>query len=91
MAPPTDRPETKGEVERPFSHIRQDFELGRSFRDLEDPDAQFADWLDTVANVRVHGTTGRAVDEALADGLPSLRPPPPPRRCGRPPKNPEVS
>ena len=68
------RPETKGKVERPFSYIRQDFHLGRSFRDLDDLNAQFADWLDTVANVRVHGTTGRAVDEAFADELPSLRP-----------------
>jgi len=53
------RPETKGKVERPFSHIRQDFHLGRSFRDLDDLNA-FADWLDTVASVRAHGTTGRA-------------------------------
>ncbi len=68
------RPETKGKVARPFSHIRQDFHLGRSFRDLDDLNAQFADWLDTGANLRVHGTTGRAVDEAFADELPSLRP-----------------
>ncbi|MFV1292776.1 IS21 family transposase, partial [Klebsiella pneumoniae] len=38
------RAKTKGKVERPFRYIRQDFFLGRSFRDLEDLTAQFAAW-----------------------------------------------
>ena len=54
------RGKTKGKVERPFSYIRRDFFLGRSFRNLEDLNAQLIDWLGTVANVRVHGTTQRA-------------------------------
>jgi transposase len=60
------RAKTKGKVERPFSYIRQDFFLGRSFRSLDDLNAQLIDWLDTVANVRVHGTTQRVVAEAFA-------------------------
>ncbi len=60
------RAKTKGKVERPFSYIRQDFFLGRSFRNLEDLNTQLIDWLDTVANVRVHGTTQRIVAEAFA-------------------------
>jgi transposase len=60
------RAKTKGKVERPFSYIRQDFFLARSFRNLEDLNAQLADWLATVANVRLHGTTGRIVAEAFA-------------------------
>ena len=68
------RPETKGKVERPFRYIRQDFHLGRRFRNLDDLNDQFDDWLGTVANVRVHGTTGRAVDRAFADEQPRLRP-----------------
>src|SRR5215208_6493660 len=55
------RAKTKGKVERPFSYIRQDFFLGRSFRNLDDLNGQLADWLDTVANVRLHGTTQRLV------------------------------
>jgi hypothetical protein len=47
---------TKGKVERPFSYIRQDFFLARSFRNLDDLNIQLDDWLATVANVRVHGT-----------------------------------
>jgi transposase len=34
------RAKTKGKVERPFSYIRQDFFLGRSFRSLDDLNAQ---------------------------------------------------
>ena len=60
------RAKTKGKVERPFSYIRQDFFLARSFRNLDDLNAQLDDWLATVANVRVHGTTQRIVSEAFA-------------------------
>ena len=67
------RAKTKGKVERPFSYIRQDFFLGRSFRNLEDLNAQLIDWLDTVANVRVHGTTQRVVAEAFATEQPELQ------------------
>ncbi|WP_444980383.1 Mu transposase domain-containing protein, partial [Methylobacterium oxalidis] len=61
-------------VERPFSYIRQDFFLARSFRDLGDLNAQLRSWLDTVANVRLHGTTQRIVSEAFAAEKPELQP-----------------
>jgi hypothetical protein len=64
----------KGKVERPFRYVREDFFLARSFCDLDDLNAQLADWLATVANVRLHGTTQRIVSEAFAEERPSLRP-----------------
>jgi len=67
------RAKTKGKVERPFSYIRQDFFLGRSFCNLDDLNAQLIDWLDTVANVRVHGTTQRVVAEAFNAEQPELQ------------------
>lgn len=67
------RAKTKGKVERPFRYIREDFFLGRSFRNLEDLNAQLVDWLDTVANVRVHGTTQRVVAEAFVAEQPELQ------------------
>jgi transposase len=67
------RAKTKGKVERPFSYIRQDFFLGRRFRNLDDLNAQLADWLTTVANVRVHGTTQRIVVEAFTTEQPELQ------------------
>ena len=60
-------------MERPFSYIRQDFFLARTFRNLDDLNAQLRDWLDTVANVRLHGTTQRIVAEAFAAESQSCR------------------
>jgi transposase len=67
------RAKTKGKVERPFSYIRQDFFLGRAFRNLDDLNTQLIGWLDTVANARVHGTTQRVVAEAFAAEQPELQ------------------
>ena len=67
------RAKTKGKVERPFSYIRQDFFLARNFRHLDDLNAQLGDWLATVANVRVHGTTQKVVAEAFAAEQPELQ------------------
>lgn len=66
------RAKTKGKVERPYRYIRQDFFEGRSFRNLDDLNRQLADWLDGVANVRVHGTTRRVVAEAFAEDQAAL-------------------
>src|SRR6476469_4925366 len=66
------RAKTKGKVERPFRYIREDFFLARSFRNLADLNAQLADRLDTVANVRVHATTQCVVNEAFAAERPHL-------------------
>jgi transposase len=67
------RAKTKGKVERPYRYIRQDFFLGRAFRNLDDLNQQLDDWLDLVANRRRHGTTGRCVDEAFAEEQPHLQ------------------
>ncbi|MGD9730491.1 MAG: IS21 family transposase, partial [Nitrospiraceae bacterium] len=68
------RAKTKGKVERPFRYIREDFFLGRSFRNLDDLNTQFCQWLDQVANVRIHATTKRVVAEHFAEERPALRP-----------------
>jgi transposase len=67
------RAKTKGKVERPFSYIRQDFFLARTFRNLDDLNTQLDDWLTTIANARVHGTTQRVVAEAYAAEQPELQ------------------
>ena len=67
------RAKTKGKVERPFRYIRQDFFLARQFLNLADMNRQLRDWLDTVANVRVHGTTQRVVAQHFAEERPSLQ------------------
>ena len=68
------RAKTKGKVERPFRYIRQDFFLARTFRNIEDLNAQFVLWCTGIANPRIHATTLRVVDEAFAEEQPSLKP-----------------
>ena len=67
------RAKTKGKVERPFRYVREDFFLGRSFRNLEDLNAQFRQWLDPVANVRRACHHRRVVAEHFAEETPHLQ------------------
>jgi transposase len=64
--------ERRGKVERPFHYLEHDFLAGRSFASWDDLNQQGRQWLDSVANVRVHGTTRRRVDEAFAEEQPCL-------------------
>lgn len=75
-------PQEKGKVEKGVIHyIRHNFWPLRSFRDLSDVQTQGCHWRDTVANVRVHATTGqRPIDRfqpqalrPLPDLLPDCR------------------
>lgn len=60
------RAQTKGKVESGVRYVRGNFWPGLTFTDLADLNRQAVGWLNTVANVRVHGTTG----EAPCDRLP---------------------
>ena len=74
VASPPYWPRVKGKVERGVGYLKTSFLEGRSFSDLDDLNQQLQHWLDTVANVRMHGTTGeRPVDRHLRE-LPHLRP-----------------
>ena len=66
------RAKTKGKIERPYRYVRQDFFLARSFRNLDDLNAQFDDWRTQIANPRVHATTRRVVDEHFLEEMPAL-------------------
>jgi transposase len=50
------RSRTKGKIERPIGYMRQSF-WPVEFTDQTDLNQQLFQWRDTVANVRVHGTT----------------------------------
>ena len=52
------RPQTKGKIERSIRYVRQNFWVGMTFRDVADVNSQVRHWLATVANCRIHGTTG---------------------------------
>jgi transposase len=51
------RAQTKGKVESGVKYVRGNFWPGLVYSDLADLNRQAQRWLDTVANVRVHGTT----------------------------------
>ena len=61
------RAQTKGKVERPVRYVRGNFVYGRTFLHDADLDHQRQQWLDQVANLRLHGTT-RARPRARFDG-----------------------
>jgi hypothetical protein len=51
------RAQTKGKVESGVKYFRRNFLPGRTFVDDLDFDAQLAEWVSTIADVRIHGTT----------------------------------
>jgi transposase len=50
------RAQTKGKVESGVKYLKRNFLPGRTFIDQNDFDAQLAEWMATIADVRVHGT-----------------------------------
>lgn len=59
------RAQTKGKVERGIGYVRQNFWCGLHFTDLADLNAQAQNWMNDIANPRVHGTTGEIPFERL--------------------------
>jgi transposase len=53
------KPNQKGRVENAVGYVRTSFLEGREPASIEAMNPAIAHWRDTVANVRVHGTTGR--------------------------------
>ena len=51
------RPQTKGKVESGVKYLKRNFAPGRTFRDLDDFNAQLLAWINEIADVRIHGTT----------------------------------
>jgi len=52
-------PESKGKVESGVKYVKQNGLYGETFADWKSLETYVTDWLDTVANQRVHGTTGQ--------------------------------
>ena len=59
----------KGKIERPFRYVRANFFMARRFANLEDLNRQLRVWLDTVANARQHGSTGRVVAQHIPEAV----------------------
>ena len=74
VASPPYWPRVKGKVERGVGYLKRSFLEGRSFTGLDDLNQQLQHWLDTVANVRIHGTTGERPTDRHQEELAQLRP-----------------
>lgn len=59
-------PESKGLVERANGYLETSFLPGRTFASAADFNAQLWEWLVSIANRRVHATTGLIPADALA-------------------------
>ena len=68
------RAQTKGKVERQVIDVRNSFFYGRDFASDADLNSRALRWLDTVANVRVHGTLRERPADRLEAERPHLKP-----------------
>ncbi len=59
--------EAKGKAERVIRYIRENFFYARTFRDLDDLNAQARVWLDTTANHRFNKLHGAHVSDLLKE------------------------
>ncbi len=68
-------PNEKGKIENSIKYLRGNFMPLREFNDLTDLQTQVLDWLDQVANIRNHQTTGERPKERFKSvGLSPLPP-----------------
>jgi transposase len=71
-------PHEKGKIENTIKYLRHNFWPLRTFTGLCDVNSQIRHWLDTVANIRIHQTTGKRPVDRLAEvvlkPLPALLP-----------------
>ena len=51
------RAQTKGKVESGVKYVKRNFMPGRRFIDIVDVQAQLDEWMATIADQRIHGTT----------------------------------
>lgn len=56
-------PETKGKIESVIRYAKRGFLPGRVFENHGDVQAQWVDWVENVADAKVHETTGKVPNE----------------------------
>ena len=68
------QPQQKGRVENAVSYIKKNFLAGREITSLDLLNLAARQWLDAIANVRLHGATNQRPVDLFAAEKPSLRP-----------------
>lgn len=72
LTTPAYSPWAKGKVERPIQYIRERFWRGYVYHDLDNANKNILDWLRTVADIRIHGTTREKVTHRFEKERPFL-------------------
>ena len=68
------QPEHKGKIERNIGYLKSNALKGRSFVSLAEQNHFLVHWEQTVADVRIHGTTRKQVAALFAEEQPALLP-----------------
>lgn len=68
------RAQTKGKVESGVKYVKRNFLPGRIFTDMVDVQEQMDEWMATVADVRLHGTTHQRPIDRFATEAEALMP-----------------
>lgn len=68
------RAQTKGRVESGVKYVKRNFWPSARFTDLADLNRQAAVWAESVADLRIHGTTHERPADRLAEERPYLQP-----------------
>lgn len=74
LATPAYSPWAKGKVERPIQYVRERFWRGYVYNDLSETNKDILQWIQTVADIRVHGTTREKVADRFEKEQPFLGP-----------------
>ena len=72
LVTPPYSPWTKGKVERPIHYVRNRFWAGYMFRDIIQANSDVRQWINKIANQRVHGTTKEKVEDRFNREKPYL-------------------
>ena len=67
-------PQSKGKIESVKRYAKRGFLPGRSFVDVRDVQIQWEDWVENVADVKLHETTGKSPKEMWMEERTQLKP-----------------
>lgn len=67
-------PESKGKVEAGIKYVKRNFLYAEEFDSFRSLCDRFNEWLSDVANVRIHGTTGKRPSDLFEKEKPFLKP-----------------
>lgn len=66
--------QNKGKVESGVKYVKHNFLPGRTFIDMVDVQEQLDEWMATIADVRIHGTTRQRPIDRFTEEAPALLP-----------------